>query len=40
VSTKDCRTVVDKWSAAGIPVTEVVFEDTPHVQHFLKEPER
>mmetsp|Transcript_10957 Transcript_10957/g.25680 ORF Transcript_10957/g.25680 Transcript_10957/m.25680 type:complete len:223 (-) Transcript_10957:86-754(-) len=37
---EDCREVCSKWRAQGVDVDETVFEDTPHVQHLLREPER
>jgi hypothetical protein len=37
---EDCRLVADKWRSKGIETDEVVFKDTAHVQHMLKEPEK
>jgi hypothetical protein len=37
---KDCLTVIGKWRASGTEVEEVVWEDTPHIQHGRKDPER
>lgn len=37
---QDCRAVIDKWKGKGIDVDEVIFDDTPHVQHMRLEPEK
>ena len=38
---EDCARVAGLWREAGMdPVTEVVWETTPHIQHFRLDPER
>ena len=32
--------MIDKWKGKGIDVDEVIFDDTPHVQHMRLEPEK
>mmetsp|Transcript_6228 Transcript_6228/g.8037 ORF Transcript_6228/g.8037 Transcript_6228/m.8037 type:complete len:264 (+) Transcript_6228:60-851(+) len=39
-SSEICQIVANKWRAAGVESEEVVFKDTAHVQHMLKEPEK
>ena len=37
---EDIQTVMSKWRTKGYVVEEVVWEDTPHIQHGRKDPER
>ena len=36
----DCETVIGKWKARGTEVEEIVWEDTPHIQHGRVDPGR
>ena len=37
---RDCVTVIEKWRGKGTQVEEVVWEDTPHIQHARVDPDR
>jgi hypothetical protein len=37
---QDCARVAGRWLTSGIDVTQVVWENTPHIQHFRVDPER
>ncbi len=37
---EDCETVINKWKHLGIDVTAIRWDDTPHIQHGRKDPDR
>lgn len=37
---QDCERVAGLWRSSGIDVTQVVWDNTPHIQHFRVDPER
>ena len=37
---RDCVIVMDKWRGRGIEVEECVWDESPHIQHARRDPER